>query len=369
MRPLKWDSGFLCSGSEFEPFWANLASDSDVQRRGLLIAGRGIDPRTMNGPRSLTQAEFPIDGCCLLRLLRPFDTPDRPRSRSAAENENSMRTLFKGAEFEVKDIKVLNENGMPVGSTHIQALFADLDWLHGYTDVIVDITALPTSVSFPLLGALIEISTLRQDEASPNFNVHCIVCENAEVDELIIAEGGDVADYISPFRGRGSLAGVSDPINIWAPVLGKSSTPSLRKIYEMLQPAEVRPFLPFPSRNPRRGDELVSEYRLLLFDDWEVAPSGFIYADERDPFDIYRQISALAADYAESLAPLGAANTVVSAHSSKLLSLGVLLAAFEHGLAVAHVEPTGYVVDEAAEGQEGNEMFEIWLTGEAYDAT
>ena len=126
--------------------------------------------------------------------------------------------------------------------------------------------------------------------------------------------------------------------------------------------------MPFPSRNPRRGDELVSEYHSLLFDEWEVSPRGFIYADERDPFDIYRQIGELAADYAESLAPLGAANTVVSAHSSKLLSLGVLLAAFEHNLAIAHVEPTAYDVDEAAEDQEANELFEIWLTGEAYDA-
>ncbi len=369
MSRLKWDLGFFCGGSEFEPFWANLASASGVRRRGLLIAGRGIDPRTLNGPQALLRAGFPVDACHLLRLLHPFDTPDRPRSSRAAEHEDSMKTMFSRTEFEIKEIEVLNEDGMLVSSTHIRALFANLNWLQGYTDVIVDITALPTSVSFPLLGALIEISTHRQGEVSPNFNLHCIVCENAEVDELIIAEGGDVADYISPFRGRGGLAGVSDPINVWAPVLGKGAIPTLRKIYEMLQPAEIRPFLPFPSRNPRRGDELVSQYHLLLFNEWEVAPSGFIYADERDPFDIYRQIGALAADYSESLAPLGVANTVVSAHSSKLLSLGVLLAAFEHGLGVAHVEPTRYGIDEAADDQEGSEMFEIWLTGEAYDAT
>ena len=368
MSELRWDPGFLCSGEEFEPFWANLASDLDVQRRGLLIAGRGIDPRTMKGASALMGAGFPIDSCHLLHLIHPFDTLDRPRSREAAENEASMRALFGNAAFEIKEIEVLNENGMLVASTHIRALFANLDWLYGYTDVIVDISALPNSVSFPLLGALIEISDDEQGGASLTFNLHCIVCENAEVDELIISEGGDVADYISPFRGQSGLASVSDPITIWAPVLGKRATPTLRKIYEMLQPAEVRPFLPSPSRNPRRGDELVSEYHSLLFDDWEVAPRGFIYADERDPFDIYRQIRELAADYAESLTPLGMANTVVSAHSSKLLSLGILLAAFEKDLAIAHVEPTGYDVDAAAEDQEANELFEIWLTGEAYDA-
>ena len=68
---------------------------------------------------------------------------------------------------------------MLVGSTHIQALFANLHWLEGYTDVIVDITALPTSVSFPLLGTLIAISGGGQGGASLTFNLHCIVCENA----------------------------------------------------------------------------------------------------------------------------------------------------------------------------------------------
>jgi len=35
----------------------------------------------------------------------------------------------------------------------------------------------------------------------PAFNLHCIVCENADLDEHIVSEGGDVADYIDPFGG------------------------------------------------------------------------------------------------------------------------------------------------------------------------
>ena len=59
----------------------------------------------------------------------------------------------------------------------------------------------------------------------------------------------------------------------------------------------------------------------------------------------------------------------MSAHSSKLLSLGVLLAAYEHKLAVAHVEPTDYDFDQKAVDLEANELFEVWLTGEAYVTT
>ena len=111
----------------------------------------------------------------------------------------------------------------------------------------------------------------------------------------------------------------------------------------------------------------MSEYRSLLFGTWGVNPRGFVYVDERDPFDIYRQMVSLAKDNSKSLELIGNANTVVSAHSSKLLSLGVLLAAFERNLAVAHVEPTGYETPQVSGNSETNELFEVWLTGEAYD--
>ena len=100
-----------------------------------------------------------------------------------------------------------------------------------------------------------------------------------------------MAEYIVPFSGGLNLAGDSDPITIWAPVLGEGQAVVLEKIYSTLAPAEVKPFLPAPSRMPRRGDELVSEYSSLLFGTWGVDPRGFMYANESDPFDIYRLIS------------------------------------------------------------------------------
>ncbi len=366
---MRWDPGFLCSGTDFEDFWTALATEPDSTRRGLFIAGRGFDPRTTVGSRAISRAGFPIVACCLIRLTNPQDGPDRPRSQEAAANEVAMRELFANAEFDLQEIAVRDINGRLVGSAHVRALLDDRNWLTGFTDVIVDITALPTSVSFPLLGTLISISDELYSNKQSAFNLHCIVCENADLDEHIVAEGGDVAEYIDPFRGRGGLAAEPDPITIWAPVLGERQPAVLRKIHEMLRPDEVKPFLPSPSRNPRRGDELVAEYHSLLFDTWEVDPRGFIYADERDPFDIYRQLGDLAAEYTRSLKPLGIAKTVVSAHSSKLLSLGVLLAAFEHKLAIAHVEPTRYSLGEATMDLEANELFEVWLTGEAYVAT
>ena len=366
---MRWDFGFLCGGDKFQSFWNDLTRSAQGNRRGFLIAGRGIDPRTVNGPKALAASGFPVTKCRLIRVTSPYEEPGRPRSRAAAVNEASLRLLFKNADFEVNDIEVLNQNGRLAGPAHIRRLVNSPGWLKGFTDVIVDITALPTSVSFPLLGTLIAISDANEGKNDATFNLHCIVCENPGVDQWIQSEGGDVAEYIDPFRGKGGMAGESDPVTIWLPVLGERRAAVLRKIYEMLKPTEVKPFLPSPSGNPRRGDELVAEYRSLLFDTWEVGPRDFIYADERNPFDIYRQICELALDYAKFLKPLGTANAVVSSNSSKLLSLGVMLAAFEQGLAVAHVEPTTYIEGSTQGDSESNELFEVWLTGEAYNST
>ena len=294
---MRWEHGFLCGGDQFTSFWTGLVATSTYERRGLLIAGRGIDPRTTVGPTALAYSGFPIAKCCLIRLTNPFDPPDRPRSQAAAQNETTIRQLFAGAAFEVPDIEVLNENRRLSGPVLVRSLVSYPGWVHGFTDIIVDITALPTSVIFPLLGTLVTLSDDMKRETCSTFNLHCIACENPQVDQQMLSEGGDYAEYIDPFRGKAGLAGESDPVTTWVPVLGEHRTPVLRKIHEMLRPREVKPFLPSPSHNPRRGDDLVSEYRSLLFDTWEVGPRDFIYADERNPFDIYRQISELAGDY------------------------------------------------------------------------
>lgn len=60
---------------------------------------------------------------------------------------------------------------------------------------------------------------------------------------------------------------------------------------------------------------------------------------------------------------------IVSAHSSKLLSLGALLAAYDRPeIAVAHVEAQGYHVDMDLMASVDGELCEIWIAGEPYDA-
>ena len=116
---------------------------------------------------------------------------------------------------------------------------------------------------------------------------------------------------------------------MWFPLLGENQRVQLARIYDLINPAEICPLLPSPSMDPRRGDNLVIEYRELLFDRLRVETRNFIFASETNAFEAYRQLRRAILHYAEALEPFGGSNAVISANSSKLLSVGALLAAYE----------------------------------------
>jgi hypothetical protein len=79
--------------------------------------------------------------------------------------------------------------------------------------------------------------------------------------------------------------------------------------------------------------------------------------------------------YREVLQPLGECKTVLSALSTKLLSVGALLVAYELkrvkvDVGVAHVGSQGYIMDDDP-GDQGSQMqselFGLWLAGECYE--
>ncbi|MGQ7370456.1 hypothetical protein ACTGW3_12865, partial [Streptococcus suis] len=66
------------------------------------------------------------------------------------------------------------------------------------------------------------------------------------------------------------------------------------------------------------------------FDDFRVEPANILYASEYNPFEAYRQIYGAIRRYRDSLSDLGGCKVYVSPLSSKLLSVGALLACYDH---------------------------------------
>ena len=109
--------------------------------------------------------------------------------------------------------------------------------------------------------------------------------------------------------------------------------------------------------------------RRLIFEIIEVEPRNFIYADENNPFDLYRGLCRLSDRYTKPLAPVGNVTVVTSVHGSKVMSVGALLAAYEKNLEVVSAGPTGYRIQPGVEidkvGTSGH-LICLWLDGEPY---
>jgi hypothetical protein len=152
-------------------------------------------------------------------------------------------------------------------------------------------------------------------------------------------------------------------------VIGEGIADKLRALYERIKPDEVVPVLPFPSEDPRRSDDLMLEHGQVLAGEFGVESRNFLYASEWNPFDLYRTIIDVHGRYQSALRTLGPARFVFSTHSSKLLSIGVLLAAFELGLQVMHVGPSRHGLRAGADvaALEGHgDVSDLWLTGKPY---
>ena len=111
---------------------------------------------------------------------------------------------------------------------------------------------------------------------------------------------------------------------------------------------------------------MVTSYHDFLFDEWQTETEDFIYADEQNPFDVYEALSNLALSVRTSLSSIGTPQLLVSCHSSKLLSLGALLAAYDSRLGIVHVQPSDYSIDSDIPDYLVGELYEVWLTGEPY---
>jgi hypothetical protein len=347
----RWGSPCSARGAEeVRALWAEREVGS-----ALMIVGAGFDPRAAVA-YELISAAAPV-AVDLLRCELPMAT--QPDTRELADcNRERLDAAATACQATVIDHDPEHTTGMSIARSILE-----LDLLLAYEEIIVDVSAMPRSVYFPLIRGLLQLF----DEDIWKGQLHVVACDNPAVDELVAGEG------VEPPR---ALPGFSDldadeaETAIWVPVLGEGESARLDRLNEDLRAAEICPVLPLPAANPRRADNLIKEYRQLLIETDLVEVRNFIYAAESNPFDLYKTVSELNSDYAEALRPLGTTRMVLSAHSSKLLSVGALLTAFEHGLEVRHASPSVYGVSnvDALAGLEKHDLVvDLWLTGQPYE--
>lgn len=372
----RWDPYVFERGTGFESFWRE---HLQRKRDALFIVGAGFDPRTALGCESiLTMGGEGRRDLILVNMVDEIESPTQQYADLAEANKDVLRRTFSEiGNVEERDLMLWASDGGPrrrrVGSLNARSLLVR-DELLSYTDVIVDISAFPRGIYFPLLAMVLYTFDERARRGKPSPNLHVVVAEDAAMDKIISAVGpDDTASYVPGFSAGMELQAAAETPKLWIPILGESQEAQLGMIHAQVLPDEICPLLPSPSSNPRRGDELVIEYQRLLFDEWRVEPSDIVYASEQNPFEVYRQVLATVDYHRQALQPLGGCRAAVSAMSSKLLSLGALLAAYDsksgpdQPIALAHVDVSGYEFDRQVEFNRPSELFTLWLSGECYE--
>ncbi|EQB22023.1 hypothetical protein UNSWDHB_637 [Dehalobacter sp. UNSWDHB] len=303
--------------------------------------------------------------CLVLNFDDEVNSPQLDHVDEANKNLLELYKILGKEKIQERKLEISSE-GQKIRGRRATELFPDEESLGDCTDVVVDISAMPRSTYFPLINQLIKLCHKR--------NLHVVVAENFWSDAQIRAEELDEnADYMFTFSGEMQLVVSNELPVVWFPVFGEGKEDQLRIIYKTIQnnladqTIEICPILPFPAKNPRRVDDIIAEYHQLLIE-FGIEPRNIIYADEQNPFDVYRQIREASILYDEAFGPLGGCRKVVSALSSKLLSLGALISAHEGSMAVAYVESHGYIVrSDNTYGEVADELHEIWLVGEPYE--
>jgi hypothetical protein len=334
---------------------------SSTNRKCLLVAGAGFDPRARLIAGRLAAAMG--DRLCGLFVREDRGDPAVNLQALADENEVALRSVVKRSRVETIRIFSPDDNAAVGGQRMISSLQA-FDWPSDLTDIVLDMSALSMGVGFPAARMLIE-----RCESNPALNLHLMIASNPELDDRIVGEPALQAQALRGFAGPSPYQAI--PIaRIWLPQLGRGRVETLRKIRATHDSVyKVCPVVPFPARNPRRADELLSEYQAALVDEWKVDARDYIYVSERNPLDCYRTVSTLKRRYDKTVQEVFFPQIILSPLGSRVIAAGAMMAAVEHGLSVHYVETLRYELKPFESGvkpQDKEMIVHIWLHGPIY---
>lgn len=364
------------------------------KRSVLYIMGVGFDVRMNTGLTALLQKCPDLDVTC---LVVSADTAGRPLSpayaAATAHNLAELRALVPPGRMQERVIPLYAPEvnyaerqymGDNSGATRVIRNWADIQ---DYQDIYLDISSLSRGVYISLAGKILYLLDAPPEAGlRPNFFI--LATENAVIDSLIQEEGlAGRPRFLYGFSLNSITFETRKPL-LWLPILGEQKHTHLNETYEELKAKqkkmEIFPVLPFPSRDPRRSDNLVEEHHQLLFDKFRVEFDDVLYVPEQNPGEVYLGLVRTIARFHHAMQPLGGCRVAISPFSSKLLSVGAMLASYElHkyrqsvetlkeraidvGIITTVTESyTAPARSELLRHHQDSEVFVTWVAGEPY---
>jgi len=217
--PRRWDPCVTHRAQQTARFIAEFFKDS--QRRTLLVAGAGFDPRSTTACQALAAVAGKEITGAFIREERP--DPNAELIRRAEANLVQMKSLVGSSQELV--IQVFASDGAVIGgrtATHAMRQFT----LSDFTDVIVDLSALSVGVAYPLVRYFFQ--TLHKNPALPN--LHLLVTDEPITDTAISATASDRVGTVHGFQGGLGLDKNAGGVKLWLPQLVNGKRAVLEKI-------------------------------------------------------------------------------------------------------------------------------------------
>ena len=337
----------------------------------LIIVGRGFDPRMIVGVSYL----FKADPHCTVLVINYTEKQSIHNPTHIKERDKNVNALKKicGNNLTEVAVEIWSESvgSIVVCETVRKAITSDL--ISAYDEIIVDISAMPRTISFNLVKRLLD---LKRQPANSNRKISILVCENSALDDgiksIIATESAEFLQGLNAFTM--GMEGTSTNTRVWIPILGLNEETALQKIATFLRPDETCPVLPFPSANVRREEEIIRRHGNELFTALEIEKRNIIYVPENQPIIMYQKLCNTVNFYESALNPSSVdaeINYVFSSQGSKIMDIGVLMAIIDlikNGLTVgmAIIENEGYDKSQTEYNPEYNELCCVCLDDNEY---
>lgn len=370
----RWNPYVMFKNDEVSEFWKK---HFEKQRKTLFILGLGFDVRMNKFLKILLESNSNMDlHCMLINFSEGKDSPSLELMGYVNKNKEEFFNLIPEENIIQKYCEIWSSDKKKKKRTGDRSITDSIspEEIQEYTDIIVDISSLPRGIFFSLIGKILAVI----DEYELKTNFFVCTSENTEIDNETREKIADTElNYVHGFAGGIEQESQSNMPLVWFPILGEHRKEQFRKVWSKIselrnREIEVCPTLPFPSKNPRRSDNIINQYHDILFDELAIESQNITYIPEASPFEVYIRLNNGINNFKQSLKMLGGCKIILSIFSSKLIALGALLSAYEHSddVGILNVDYQGYEFndkDTVENLAESSELFVTWLTGEPFE--
>lgn len=312
------------------------------KENALFIMGCGFDPRMNVGISKLKDLVVGLD-TLVLHYGRNNNAKSKENNKISNNNLAELKKVCGRINEETIERFQSGDDKTDIAYLSIKRKI-NKEEIRKYKHIIIDISAMPRTISFSLIEHIESIKDKKQ-------KIFILVCENSQYDDKIEEVAArSAAQYLMCFNlfsmGRQAL---KENTTVWIPVMGDNEIAAFQKIAELIRAQEICPVIPFPAVDIRRGEKIIRKYGDYLFKNLKIEKRNIIYVPEREPMLIYTKLIETIMFYEKALKIFGEDETryVFSSQSSKLMDVGILLTLLDlkkRGMMVtmAYVENAGY---------------------------